>query len=247
MNLTIKQIERVKKRYRVTTTTGSFLLEEDTIVHFRLLNHKSLSEDEWQEILQYDERFRALAKAYHYLSFKPRSVAQMKDYLRRKEIIHIDPVITTLKQKGYLDDASTAQWIVEQTLLQKKGANAAKTKMIQAKIHSSLIDQALATMSREDAAVAAGLKLQGWCKPTKKSLQAFQASLLQKLLAAGFSYEIAKDVLRDHKEQVAAQVDEAAAIAAWLSKNASLTRPQQINKLMQQGFSYSVIQRLIEK
>jgi len=242
----VKAIEKVKQRYRIVTNEASYLLEEDTLVHFRLTVGKELTDKDWKTIESYDDSVRGLQQAYRYLSFKPRSVAQIKEYLKTKEVHDIEAIVKTLKEKGYLNDQATAQWILEQTQLQKKGNNVARQKMIQAKIHPSIIDDVLAKQDRGEAFDLALARGQKYLQPTTKSLVAYQASLLQKLTAAGFSYELAKDVIDALKQEIEAQVDEAGSIAKWLSKNSQLSKDKQIQKLMQQGFSYRTIQGLID-
>lgn len=246
MTFHVKQIEPKKKRYLVHTQTQRFLLDEETILHFRLVLGKALEEADIDAIQAYDDEVRGLHQAYHYLSFKPRSVAQMKDYLKTKEVHSVDTIIATLKAKEYLNDEQTAQWILEQTLFQKKGANAAKQKLIQAKIHPSIIERVLSTVSQDNAIESATSRVIAWCKPSKKSLTAFKTSLLQKLVGAGFSFDVAHQVLQDQASVIAAQVDEPAAIAHWLSKNNSLAANAKIQKLMQQGFVYATIRQVLD-
>jgi len=242
----VNSIEKVKQRYRIITNEASYLFEEDTLVHFRLVVGKECSDQEWKAIEQYDDQVRGLQQAYHYLSFKPRSVAQIKAYLTSKEVHDVEAIVKTLKEKGYLNDEATAQWIIEQTQLQKKGHNVAKQKMVQAKIHPSIIDQVLANQNQEESFELALARAKKALQPTTKSLVAYQASLLQKLTSAGFSYELAKRVLDTLKTDIEAQVDEAASIFLWLSKHAHLAKQKQIQKLLQQGFAYSTIQALID-
>jgi regulatory protein len=242
----VKAIEKVKQRYRIVTNEATYLFEEDTLVHFRLAVGKEMTDADWKAIESYDDSVRGLQQAYHYLSFKPRSVAQIKEYLKTKEVHDIEAIVKTLKEKGYLNDQATAQWIIEQTQLQKKGNNVAKQKMIQAKIHPSIIEDVLAKQDRGEAFELALARGRQYLQPTTKSLVAYQASLLQKLTTAGFSYELAKDVLDALKEDIEAQVDEAGSIAKWLSKNSQLSKDKQIQKLLQQGFAYRIIQGLID-
>ncbi len=243
----IKQIEAKKKRYVVHTEAHRFVLDEETLLKFRLVVGKALEEADIEAIQAYDDDIRGLHQAYHYLSFKPRSVAQMKEYLRTKEVHSIETVIATLKGKDYLNDEQTAQWIVEQTIIQKKGANAAKQKLIQAKIHPSIIDRALSAYGVDDAHAAATTRVLSWCKPTKKSLTAFKASLLQKLVGAGFSFDTAHQVMQDQASLIEAQVDEPTAIALWLDKNHGLSANKTIQKLMQQGFAYATIRHVLDE
>ena len=246
MTVHIKSIEAKKKRYLVHTDSTSFLVDEETIIHFRLVQGKALEDSDIASIQAYDDGIRGLHQAYHYLSFKPRSVAQMKEYLRTKEVHSIETIIKTLKDKGYLNDEQTAQWIVEQTILQRKGVNVAKQKLIQAKIHPSIIDRALSTVRVDDALDAATARVISWCKPSKKSLTAFKASLLQKLVGAGFSFDIAHQVMQDQATLIEAQVDEQTAIARWLEIHSDLPANAKIQKLMQQGFAYASIRNAID-
>ena len=246
MTFHIKQIEAKKKRFLVHTETQRFLLDEETILHFRLVPGKALDEADIETIQTYDDGIRGLHQAYHYLSFKPRSVAQMKEYLKTKEVHSVDSIIATLKAKAYLNDEQTAQWILEQTLLQKKGANVAKQKLIQAKIHPTIIERVLSTVDVDNAYHAATSRVISWCKPTKKSLTAFKGSLLQKLVGAGFSFDVAHQVLVDQASTIEAQVDEPAAIALWLSKNDSLSANAKVQKLLQQGFAYATIRNAMD-
>lgn len=242
----INRIEAKKKRFLVHTESTSFLLDEETILHFRLVPGKALDDADLTAIQTYDDAIRGLHQAYHYLSFKPRSVAQMKEYLRTKEVHSIDTIIKTLKDKSYLNDEQTAQWILDQTVLQRKGANVAKQKLIQAKIHPSIIERVLQTVSRDTTHEAASARVVSWCKPTTKSLTAFQASLLQKLVGAGFSFELAHHVLHEHASLIEAQVNEPEAIRAWLAKHETLPAKTKIQKLLQQGFAYASIRRHLD-
>ena len=246
MNYLIKQIEAKKKRFMVHTESTSLLLDEETVVHFRLVPGKALNDADVQAIQTYDDNIRGLHQAYHYLSFKPRSVAQMKEYLRTKEVHSIETIIKTLKDKNYLNDEPTAQWILDQTILQRKGVNVAKQKLIQAKIHPSIIERVLQTVSRDTAHEAASARVVSWCKPTMKSRTAFQASLLQKLVAAGFSFEVAHQVIHEQSSLIDAQVDEPQAIRAWLTKHATFPPKVQVQKLLQQGFAYATIRRHLD-
>lgn len=242
----VKQIEQVKKRYRIITNDDTFLLEEDTLVHFRLVVGKELSLDDLKAIQAYNDQIRGLQQAYHYLSFKPRSVAQMKEYLRSKEVQDIEFIVQQLKDKGYLNDQATALWMIEQTQLQHKGDNVAKQKMIQAKIHPSIIDGVLQQQREEDAYQSAMTRARRLLKPSNKSLVATKASMMQKLVAAGFAYDLAKQVVDELRHEIEAVVDESKAVRQWLDKHHQLPKDKQIQKLRQQGFSYALIQRLID-
>lgn len=242
----VKHIEPVKRRYRIHTNDDSFLIEEDTLVHFRLVVGKDLTPEDLRAIQAYDDQVRGLQQAYHYLSFKPRSVAQMKEYLRGKDVHDVESILQQLKDKGYVKDEATAQWILEQTQLQHKGQNVAKQKMIQAKIHPSIIEAVLQQQSVDESYAMALARARKLLKPSTKSLVGTKASMMQKLVTAGFSYEVAKQVIETLQDDLISVVDEPTAIRRWLAKHSSTPREKQIQSLLQQGFSYALIQRLID-
>lgn len=241
----ILQLRKKGRFVEVQTTEQTFKLQEETVIHFRLFKGVELHEELLKEISAFDSYASGLEKAYHYLSFKPRSVAQMKDYLKKKEITAIDRIITELKNKGYLDDEKTAELMAEQVLGQAKGPKVIRQKLIEAKIHPTIIDRVLASVSVDKSDVHR--RLRSYLKPSTKSKRAFHASLMQKMMSAGFAYDDIKQVLDEHQSQIDDLVDEQRGIELFMQKNASLSKNQLIKKLQAQGYPYSLIEQAIRK
>jgi len=239
----LNKILQLRKKGRLIeqqTTGQPLLLQEETVLHFRLLLGVELSAAFIEEIQAYDSFAKGLEKAYHYLSFKPRSVAQMKEYLKKKEIGAVERIIAELKQKGYLNDSLTAQLIADQVIASAKGKNVVKQKLIEAKIHPETIDNVLTHLSIDDDDVSR--RLMKYVKPTTKSKRAFQASLMQKMMAAGFSYDRIQQAVQDHHQAIVDCVDEQQGIAEFIRKNRHLSNDQIMKKLLSQGYEYGLIQ-----
>lgn len=241
----ILQLRKKGRIMEVQTTEQTLKLQEETVIHFRLFKGSEITPALLKDITAFDGYAVGLEKAYHYLSFKPRSVAQMKEYLAKKEITAIDRIINELKTKGYLDDEKTAQLVAEQVLAQAKGPKVIRQKLIEAKIHPTIIDRVLADVSVDESDVHR--RLRSYLKPTTKSKRAFHASLMQKMMSAGFRYDDIQQALQKHQTEIDDLVDEERGIQNFIRKNASLSKVQLIKKLQTQGYPYSLIEQAIRK
>lgn len=241
----ILQLRKKGRLYELEFPDQKLVVHEETILHFRLLKDTQLTDEQLESIKAYDGFAQGLAKAYHYLSFKPRSVAQMKAYLKEKEIGAIDRVIAELKTKGYLDDEQTARMIADQVLAQAKGKNVIRQKLVTAKIHPTLIDKVISEIQIDDSDVQRRLKK--YLKPSTKSKRAFHASLMQKMMAAGFDYGLVQQAVSNNQSLIDECVDERQGIMSFVTKNASLSKDQTIKKLIAQGYDYGLIQQVLRE
>jgi regulatory protein len=241
----ILQLRKKGRLMEVQTTNEMLMLQEETVIHFRLFKDAELSEALLNEIHAFDGYAKGLEKAYHYLSFKPRSVAQMKEYLQQKEIGAVDRILTELKSKGYLNDEQTARLIADQVLAQAKGKKVIRQKLIEAKIHPSIIDLVVGESTVEPQDV--DRRLRSYLKPTTKSKRAFQASLMQKMMSAGFSYDLIQQSMQDHHDEIDACVDERKGISLFMMKHPSFSKDGLIKKLLAQGYPYGLIEQVLRE
>ena len=241
----ILQLRKQGRLMEIQTTEETLRLQEETVIHFRLFKGTELSNDLLKEIHAFDGYAKGLEKAYHYLSFKPRSVAQMKEYLVKKEIGAVERIITELKSKGYLNDEQTARMIADQVLGQAKGKKVIRQKLIEAKIHPSIIDLVLGDTIVEQSDVER--RLRSYLKPSTKSKRAFHASLIQKMMATGFSYDLIQQAIQNHQEVIDDCVDERKGVSLFITKHSSLSKDQLIKKLLSQGYPYGLIDHVIKE
>lgn len=92
----------------------AFGVHQDLVLEYRLHAGRELSAAEWQSIAEDDQVAKAKARALDYLAHKPRTVAEVRRKLRRKEYADpvIDSVIERLHELNYLDDAHYAEQYV---------------------------------------------------------------------------------------------------------------------------------------
>jgi regulatory protein len=81
----------------------------------RLRRGQVLSDAEITALRALDESERAFDQAVRYLSYRPRSRAEIAQYLRRKQLTEdvASDVVQRLEQAGYLDDAAFARFWVD--------------------------------------------------------------------------------------------------------------------------------------
>ena len=100
----------------------------------------------------------ALQVALRYVSFKPRTVAEVRRRVGRDfEQPVVEQVLDSLKRYGYLDDAEyAAQWRQSRDRRKPRGSSLIRREMRAKGIAEPIIDDALAGLDEVDAAYRAG-------------------------------------------------------------------------------------------
>lgn len=177
-----------------------FGLLEESVMRLELYVGKELTDTELaylQKELVYD---KVLFKAYTLLSYRPRSVSELRTLLKERvqgaSSETVDAVLEHFIEKKYLDDTEFAQWWVRQRreVSSRFGAQRIKQELLQKGIAQEIIDAALHE-SKEDVsevenAVILGRKLfdrSSESDPYKK-----KQKMLQSLVRKGFSWEDAQ-------------------------------------------------------
>jgi len=148
-------------------------------------------------------RKRTFDRAVNLLTFKPRSIKELRMRLLEKDWTNaaiVGDVIKTLEAYGYLNDAQFAKDFAASKLRQKPvGKHVLRQKLIQKKLDKETIDQAIEktfeNTSEEEIiklAIEKRLRLKG--KPaTREDAKKFYDFLLRQ----GFSYDLVRDKMRE--------------------------------------------------
>jgi regulatory protein len=148
-------------------------------------------------------RKRTFDRAVNLLTFKPRSIKELRMRLLEKDWTNaaiVEDVIKTLETYGYLNDAQFAKDFAASKLRQKPvGKHVLRQKLIQKKLDKETIDDAIEktfenTSEEEiiDLAIEKRLRLKG--KPaTREDAKKFYDFLLRQ----GFSYDLVRDKMRE--------------------------------------------------
>ena len=103
-----------------------------------------------------DDLYQSLLDAsFHFISFRPRSEKEIRDFLTRKvhgksveSSKHIEQVLERLRELEYLDDAKFISWWVKQrSTYRPKGRRLLEQELLNKGIAKSLIVECLNTLS----------------------------------------------------------------------------------------------------
>lgn len=149
-----------------------------------------------------DEKEAAYQKALHFLSYRPRSEAEVKRNLRKRagsEAI-IEGVIARLRKNKLVDDEDFARrWVENRRAFRPRGAFALRAELRQKGLADEVIDRALEGLDEVSlASAAAEKKLRQFAK---LEWQDFRRKLSAHLSRRGFSYEVIAEAVRSAWKQ----------------------------------------------
>ena len=166
----------------------------------------------WKEIKDDSERVikdleksraRTFDRAVNLLTYKPRSIKELRERLLEKDWTNeaiVTEVIERLEKYGYLNDAQFAKDFAASKLRQKPvGKRVLKQKLAQRKLGKETVDEAIEKAFEEtpeaeviEVAIAKRLRVKG--KPeTREDAKKFYDFLLRQ----GFSYDLVRDKMRE--------------------------------------------------
>ncbi len=150
---------------------------------------------------QDSEENRNLAFNYSlkYLSFRPRSIKEIKDYLTRKNFMEktIEPTMEKLIELKFLNDEEFAKmWIEERQRIKGKSKFALKLELLNKGLDKDLIEQLL-KIAENDFETAKALFEKKKYKLKGLSKLEFKKKMSGLLLRRGFSFEIINKLLKE--------------------------------------------------
>ena len=167
-----------------------------------------LSDEAIARLQAEDEQGRAYNRGVRFLAHRPRSVAEMRQYLEKKEFsaAAIDFAVEKLRDRGYLDDEAFARfWVDNRMRFRPRGVYGLRYELRQKGIDDEVIDGALAGIDEEAAAWrAVQPKLAAWRKLERRQFENKMAGFLTR---RGFSYDTARIVSKRAWEEIKGDLD----------------------------------------
>jgi regulatory protein len=163
-----------------------------------LIIGQSLSSQEIKRLQANDLKVRTREFALNYLSYRPRSTAELRRRLVKKGFLieTIELVISELTDSNLLNDLEFAQyWIDQREEFRPRGLYALRYELIQKGIEQSIIEGSLTEVDEYKSAMKAGRKKANQLSGNEDEL--FIRKLSQHLERRGFSYELIADVTRE--------------------------------------------------
>jgi regulatory protein len=156
----VPRVTAVKKQSRNPGRVNIYLdnkfafgLSQELAAKFGLLVGREISGEQILLVKKGSCREKSLTMAYRYLSYRPRSEREVKDYLVRKGIggEEIKSVIFYLEEQGYLNDNDFARWWLEQrNQFRPRGCRLLRQELIQKGISQEIIDRVLAGVDEKE-------------------------------------------------------------------------------------------------
>ncbi len=169
----------------------------------RLRVGQALGDDDIAQLQMQDRVERAYERALNFLSYRPRSEAEVRRNLRKKDVEDevIEVVVERLTRAGLLDDREFARYWVENRLQFKpRGAHALRHELREKGIPIPVIADALADLDEEAAArkaTEAGARRLAHLEPRD-----FRRRLAAYLARRGFSYAVIKPLIEEELEAI---------------------------------------------
>ncbi|MBN2470566.1 MAG: RecX family transcriptional regulator [Anaerolineae bacterium] len=194
--ITALEVQKRNKERVNVYLDGEYAFSLAMIEAARLRREQVLSDAEIAELQARDAVERALEQAVRFLSYRPRSIREIRQNLKEKgtDAPVIDQVIDRLETLGYVDDLAFARfWVQNRDEFRPKGPLALRQELNQKGVSGKLVDQVLDEVDFADAAYRAALpKARRWQSMDR---QQFRTKLYPYLARRGFMAETCKDVI----------------------------------------------------
>jgi regulatory protein len=194
----ITALKRQKKnRDRVSVfLDGRFAFGLPEIAAVSLSLGQFLSDAEIEALGEQDERETAYNRVLNYLSYRPRSRAEVITYLRKRDVSEsqIGVIVERLTRAGLLDDEAFAQfWVENRERFRPRGVRALRYELRGKGLDDEVIEQALASVDASASAYrAASRKARQWSQLDEST---FRQKLVAFLARRGFDYSVAREVV----------------------------------------------------
>jgi regulatory protein len=141
----------------------------------------------------------AYSRALNYLSYRPRSKAEVVAYLQGRDVPEqqIESVIERLERVGLLDDEAFARfWVENRERFRPRGIRALRYELRNKGLDERVIEEALASVDASASAYrAAGKKAR---QLRHADQQTFQRKVMDYLARRGFDYGVAREIAVRH-------------------------------------------------
>lgn len=177
----------------------AFSLSEKTVANFVLLKGKELSNGEIEKIKKFDTDAKASELATKFLSYEPRTVYEVLQYLKKYEVSDDSALLAVqeLSKLGYLDDQEYAKLFIRNDLqVGADGPNNLNRKLTQKGLDPELIQNALEEINEEEFIEVGNRLVKSLIKKAGKlSEREIKNKMKIKLINHGFSSGLANEVV----------------------------------------------------
>jgi len=177
----------------------AFSLSEQSLVDSGICVGQELTQKEVDQVINKEQKVKALDKAFLWLGIRPRSRFEIKQKLKEKGFDEevIKKTIKKLKELNYLDDEKFARaWVEDRKLNQPKGRYFIYSELKQKGVNKEIIEKVLDETYSKEEEFELALKLAKKKKAALKNLEPYNLyqKLANYLIQKGFSWGMVKEV-----------------------------------------------------
>jgi len=193
----ITRQKRNKERVNIFID-GRYAFSLAEITSAWLKTGQQLSPDDIARLDTADSIEKAKQSAYRFLSYRPRSTAEIRENLLKKEYDEtiVEQVLARLAELNLLNDREFARyWIEQRETFKPRSQRALRHELYQKGVSRDIIDEAVSTVDETAAArKAAQKKAQNWRQLSRETFFSKMGGFLQR---RGFNYAITKTVTEE--------------------------------------------------
>ena len=244
----IEKVTSKGKKYivKIDTSDDEYQFSENEIVTNRIIKGAVFTFEDWQLILESQNTSLLFDKMLHFIDYKLRTKKEVIEKLREKKASDedIDKIISRLINIGYLDDERFTSLFIEDSVRDLKGPYLIKFSLERKGIETSLINKYLDEIKQEVFDVYALTCASKYQKTVLNNPANKQKELImQKLARNGYYMDTINKVVRN----LTFEQDDLERLLEEYNKVFSRTgdKNKTITSLLQKGYSYSDIKRII--
>jgi regulatory protein len=159
-----------------------------------------LSDEQITHLRTADEVERARSRVLDYLSYRPRSEWEIREYLQKRafSLTAIDTVVSALYEVNLINDSAFAQyWLENRAQFRPKGKRILSQELRQKGVSSQLIDETLEAYDEEEAARRTYEEQARRLKNLPPDV--FRRRLMERMMRRGFSYDLIQEQFANHE------------------------------------------------
>jgi regulatory protein len=188
------------RRVEITMASGTtYVVDTNVAFDFGISPNLELAQAEVQAVLDADDLLAAKGVATRQLSYRPRSVSELRQTLAQRgfgqEII--DQVIERFTDLGYLDDSDFARrWVANREQLAPRGTRLLKQELRQKGIGADLAEEVIADADLDEFDSAIRIAERRVSKMTGLDRDTQRRRLAGYLERRGFNHDVVRQVDR---------------------------------------------------
>lgn len=188
----LEQQKRNKERVSVFLD-GEFAFGLNYEVAAGLRVGQELSDEAIAQLQDRETLSQARQSAFNYISYRPRSVAEVRRNLLRKDYdeVVVETIISDLIERNYLDDEEfAAYWVEQRESFKPRSRLALRQELYEKGVPRAIISRAVQEVDETEAARrAAERRAYRW---SDLSADEFEEKMIPYLRRRGFNYRIAR-------------------------------------------------------